>query len=136
MDRSVSPQWMAAVLLGAVLGYSAQANDNSVALFLEGAERQCETSEQLHEIRQALIDMLELSSEQLREKRYATYRMEPDAWTAPELLERYFVPQAGAFLDRESFYRDVKAPAAQAAIRKQLAAIERAMGDEPSVQPS
>jgi len=80
--------------------------------------------------------MMELSSEQLREKRYADYRMEPDAWTAPELLERYFVPQAGAVVDRESFYRDVKAPTAQAAIKTQLAAIERAIGNEPSVQPS
>jgi hypothetical protein len=115
------------LLLGLVVGACTHAQPNVVAEYLDGAERQSETVENRKEIRRALRDMLILSPQELQQRRYADYEGTPQAWTAVELLERSFVPARQAALDPASFYRDLAAPRARGAIRKQLQDVERAL---------
>jgi hypothetical protein len=94
---------------------------NCVAAYLTGAELQLETDSQRAEITRALRDMLEKSPEQLKASRYADYQGRPGAWSAVELLRRYFVPDRPRSLNEECFYRDVSE--ARAAIQKHLNAL-------------
>jgi hypothetical protein len=98
---------------------------NSVAAFLNRAERQAETDEQRAEIQRALRDMLVKPPAQLRQIRYADYAGQESKWSITELLQHYFVPNPPAALDEERFYRDVRAPAAHAAIQLQLEDVSR-----------
>jgi hypothetical protein len=109
----------------------ARSQANTVAAFLEQAERQTEAPQQRAEVRQALSDMLQLTPDQLAQRRYRDYADTPGAWTALQLLERYFVPAHPAVLDSATFYRDVTQPAARQAIQRQLTAVEQALAGEP-----
>jgi hypothetical protein len=77
---------------------------NTVIAYLQGAERQSEDLDQRREIEKALNDMLTLSPDELRKRRYANYQMEPGAWTIIQLLHGYFVPQELKGLDEARFY--------------------------------
>ena len=101
--------------------------DNSVAAFLNNAERQSETGEQRKEIQRALRDMLDKSPSELREMRYADYAGKANAWSITELLPHYFVPNPPAALDQRRFFEDVRAPPARAAIQRQLDEVTRAL---------
>jgi hypothetical protein len=89
-------------------------SENSVAAFLKNAERQAETDEQRKEIQRALRDMLEKPAVELR-------------LSITQLLQHYFVPNPPAALDEEHFFRDVRAPAARAAVQHQLDEVSRAL---------
>ena len=67
---------------------------NTVVVYLQGAERQSEDLDQRREIEKALNDMLTLTPDELRARRYANYQMEPGAWTIIQFLHRYFVPRS------------------------------------------
>jgi len=88
---------------------------NSVAAFLNHAERQAETDEQRREIQRALRDMLEKSPAELRRMRYADYTGEADKWSISQMLQHYFVPNPPAALDEQRLFQEVRAPAARAA---------------------
>ncbi len=96
--------------------------------YLEGAERQSESDDQRREIRRALQDMLDLDPKALAARRYADYQLRPGRWTAIQVLERYCVPGTRTALGPATFYDDVKKPAAQEAVRKHLAALDRDLG--------
>jgi hypothetical protein len=99
---------------------------NAVAEYFAHVDRQYESSDQQAEIIRALHDMLEKPVSELRNQRYADYEGKKDSWPLTTLLKRYFVPnQAMPDWTEETFYRDIKEPAAQDEIRKQLAAIEK-----------
>ena len=100
--------------------------DNSVATFLNNAERQAETDEQRGEIQRALQDMLVKSSPELQQLRYADYTGQANKWSIIELLRHYFVPNPPAALDQRRFFQDVRAPAARAAVQRQLDELHRA----------
>jgi hypothetical protein len=104
---------------------------NSVAAFLDGAERQTETPAHREEVRRALADMLRLAPGELAQRRYRDYDGTPGSWTALDVLERSFVPENAAVLDSATFYRDVAGPAARQAIQRQLSAVEQALADQP-----
>jgi len=116
----------ATLLLGVSLllvgsGCERNVPENTVTLYLTGAQRQAETLDQRQEIQRALRDMLELPPEQLRDKRYANYQMEPGSWTAIDILERYYFPESPlTMLVPETFYRDVALPPAREAIQRHL----------------
>lgn len=99
--------------------------ENTVAAFLKNAERQAETGEQRGEIRRALRDMLDKSTSELRELRYADYTGKSNEWSIIQLLNHYFVPNPPAALDEQHFFQDVRAPAARAAVQHQLDEINR-----------
>jgi hypothetical protein len=107
-------------------GASTSANYNSVAVFLEKAERQTETEEQRLEVHRALSDMLTKTPVELRQTRYADYTGKANQWPVTQLLQRYFVPSPPAALDEARFYRDVQAPTARAAVQHQIDELSRA----------
>ena len=59
---------------------------NSVVRYLGEADRQVETRSQRHEVKRALEDMLALSGEELRARRYADHGMRAGQWTLAGLL--------------------------------------------------
>jgi hypothetical protein len=105
---------------------AAPRGQNVVAAYLAQADRQYETNAQRGEIERALEDMLTQPPEVLRNRRYADYGGTDYNWTAPLLIQRYFVPaQPVPGWNEKNFYRDVSAPAARAAIRAQLEAMHK-----------
>lgn len=100
---------------------------NSVAAFLNHAERQAETDEQRREIQRALRDMLEKSPAELRQMRYPDYTGEASKWSISQMLQHYFVPNPPAALDEQRLFQEVRAPAARAAIQRQLDEVGRAL---------
>src|SRR4051812_30346200 len=81
--------------------------ENSIAIFLNGAERQSETHAQRLEIQRALHDMLDKPPDDLRRMRYANYAGQPGAWSITELLRHYFVPPSPVAIDARRFFSDV-----------------------------
>jgi len=100
---------------------------NTVVAYLQGAERQSEDLDQRREIEKALNDMLTLSPDELRTRRYANYQMEPGAWDIIHLLHRYFVPEKLKGLDEARFYRDIAKPEARAVIQEHLREVREAI---------
>ena len=111
---------LAAFLLFALLAACTGKQENHVVVFLTGAERQVETDAQKEEIRHAFRDLLSLPPSQVKDRRYADYQGQPGSWTAPQLIEKYYVPAKPMGLDNDRFYRDVAAPEARAVIEKLL----------------
>jgi hypothetical protein len=93
---------------------------NTVVAYLQGADQQFENANQRREIEKALNDMLTLSPDDLRKRRYANYQMQPGAWTIIDVLHKYFLPSKPVGLNHRRFYRDIADPAAQAVIRDHL----------------
>jgi hypothetical protein len=108
-------------------GSATSGTRNTVAAFLGHAERQSETDDQRREIQRALRDMLVKAPAELRRMRYADYSGQRNAWSITELMQHYFVPNPPVTLDDERFFKDVRAPSARAAIRRQLAEVDRAL---------
>lgn len=102
-----------------------------LAQYLENAELQCETEEQKENIHQAFRDMLTLSPEELKGKLYKNYQGIPE-WQAHVVLEKHFVPDSQMFLDKDTFYEDLKDPRAQKNIQQWLKKMER----KPTVKAS
>jgi hypothetical protein len=100
---------------------------NSVAVFLNNAERQAETDEQRRDIQRALRDMLDKPPAELRQLRYPDYAGKANTWSITQFLQRYFVPSPPAVLDEEGFYKDIHTETARAAIQRQLDAVTRAL---------
>ena len=110
---------------------------NTVVAYLQGAERQSEDLDQRREIEKALNDILTLSPDELRARRYANYQMEPGAWTIIQLLHRYFVPRQLVGLDESRFYHDIADPAARAVVQERLREVREAMAqDERASAPA
>ena len=103
----------------------APASGNVVAAYLNGAERQTETDQQRQDIGRALNDLLGLSSAELRARRYPDYQGKPEAWTAAELIQKYYVPVNAMKLDEDRFYRDAGLPAGRAVLERCLKELDR-----------
>ncbi len=93
---------------------------NPVTEYLKGIELQYETEIQKESIIVALNDILKLSSEQLKEKRYKDYTSEEDQWDLPTLIYRYFVPDRQGKSLGDNFYYDVKSEEVQKQIKQIL----------------
>jgi hypothetical protein len=106
---------------------------NTVVTFLQGAEQQWETQEQGREIEKALNDMLALKPDELRNRRYANYQMQPGAWSIIELLHRYFVSRGPVYLDENRFYQDMTDPAAKAVIRQHVQVVKESIPLHPTL---
>jgi hypothetical protein len=96
---------------------------NGVVLYLEGAERQCETDDQRQEILRALEDLRTLDAGTLTKRRYADYQNVPGRWTLAQLLQKYFVPCEPRSIEERTLYRDAQEPAAREVVAQQLRAI-------------
>jgi hypothetical protein len=93
---------------------------NQLAAFLEDAELQCETEAQRCNLCHAFQDMLDLTPEQLRERRYCDYTGQPGRWDLPTLLSRHFVPGAKQHSMGPRFYDEVKSADVQRQVKRFL----------------
>ena len=112
------------VLAFAVFSFAACAQDSSdqqLYTYLNGAELQVETDDQRQEIKKALQNMLNLSPEVLKKKRYKNYRIEENQWTLVELLQAYYFPSKPMALEHDiSLYRETSDPKVRQIVSKLL----------------
>ncbi|MBU3918907.1 hypothetical protein KKC63_03335 [Patescibacteria group bacterium] len=92
---------------------------NPVADYLKGAELQCEEI-QRENIAVAFNDVLNLSAEELKEKRYKDYTGKENQWDLPTLIYKHFVPVPPVVHLGDDFFNDVKLEEAQEEIRQIL----------------
>jgi len=93
---------------------------NPVVDYLKGAELQYETEIQKENIANALNDILNLSEEQLKEKRYKDYTGRENQWDLPTLIYRYFVPEPPGTTLGDNFFQDVKSEETQEQVKQFL----------------
>jgi hypothetical protein len=108
-------------------GANAPPRPNEVVLYLDGAELQVETGQQIREILRALEDLRTLNPTTLKGKRYADYQNVPGKWTLATLLHRYFVPPQLHYIDEDSLYQDAQSPEARAVIGRQMATVRQSL---------
>lgn len=127
--------FLAAPSRGSALADSSRQR-NVVVAYLNGAEAQFEDDDQRAVIKQAFNDMLSEPVDKLRSKRYPDYQLRPNKWSIIKLLQRYFVPKSllDGYPDDAEFFRDVKKPEAQRAIRVLLGWL-RSGGPQPKYRP-
>jgi hypothetical protein len=96
-------------------------DDNTVVQYFTGAELQVEMDAQKEEIRHVFRDLLSLPAAKVKERRYADYQGNAGTWTAPQLLEKYYVPAKPMGLsNNDRFYRDMGTPRARAVLEALL----------------
>ena len=100
---------------------------NSVVEFFDGAERQTETSEDRLKVRNALNDILTLTADSLRTRRYADYQGTAGAWSVTTVLEKHFVAHHPMELDTVRFYSDCRSDDARKLIERHLAEVAAAI---------
>lgn len=83
-------------------------NKNSFALYLDNVEVQFQGEFQQTVILEALNDILELSPEELKNKRYPDYVGNDNQWDLPTLINKYFVPDQSSKGFGDDFYNDAK----------------------------
>ena len=93
---------------------------NPVADYLKSAELQYETEIQKENIANALNDILNLSEEQLKEKRYKDYTGRENQWDLPTLIYRHFVPEPPGTTLGDNFFQDIKSEETQEQIKQFL----------------
>jgi hypothetical protein len=98
--------------------------DNPVLEYMQHAELQFEGKEQKVNIVTALNDILDLSEEQLKTKRYTDYTGNDNKWDLSMLIYRHFIPDKKGESLGNDFYHDVKSEEVQKEIRKILERLE------------
>jgi len=78
----------------------------------------------------AMNDILNLSEEQLKLKRYKDYSGLENQWDLPTLIYKYFVPDKESKTLGNNFYKDVKAKEVQKQIKKMLDQIDQSNYEE------
>ncbi len=81
---------------------------NLVVDYLTTAELQYEGGIQKQNIYAALNDILYLSEQEIRHKRYKDYNGKEEQWDLPTLIYRHFVPSQQGKTLGNNFYRDIK----------------------------
>jgi len=109
-----------AALCGLTVAMGCAARGNAVLAYLDGAELQTNSDMQRENIRTALRDILTRPADELAVRRYADYTGKAGQWNLPTLLTRHFVPVRTGMTLGADFYRDVKADAVQALVRRFL----------------
>jgi hypothetical protein len=106
---------------------------NQVVAYLDGAELQVETEQQVREVLRALEDLRTLAPAALQARRYPGYGMEPAVWTLRQLLSKYFIPRdITAQLDETAIYQDAQDPKARAVVSRHIQAIKAESFPRPS----
>lgn len=98
--------------------------ENSVLKYFENAELQYEGKLQEENIITALNDILHLSEEELKNKRYKDYTGKEDRWDLPTLIYKHFVPDKKGKSLGNNFYHDVKSKEVQRNIKQILEQIK------------
>lgn len=96
---------------------SCKDSENQVLNYFNNVELQYEDQVQEETILEAMNDILNLSEEQLKLKRYKDYSGLENQWDLPTLIYKYFVPDNESKTLGENFYKDVKAKEVQEQIK-------------------
>ena len=99
---------------------SCKDSENQVLNYFNNVELQYEGRAQEETIIEAMNDILNLSKEQLKLKRYEDYSGLENQWDSPTLIYKYFVPNNASKTLGKNFYKDVKAKEVQEQIKKIL----------------
>ena len=103
---------------------SCKDSENQVLNYFNNVELQYEDQVQEETILEAMNDILNLSEEQLKLKRYKDYSGLENHWDLPTLIYKYFVPDNESKTLGENFYKDVKVKEVQERIKKILSQID------------
>jgi hypothetical protein len=85
-----------------------QKKENPVYNYFKNAEPQYDSNTQKQNIITALNDILNLSEDELKAKRYKDYSGKDQQWDLPKLIIRHFVPDSQGKSFGNNFYHDVK----------------------------
>ncbi len=99
---------------------SCKDSDNQVLNYFSNAELQYEGEVQEENLIAAMNDILNLSEEQLKLKKYKDYSGKENQWDLPTLIYKHFVPAKEEKTLGDNFYHDVKAKEVQEIIKKFL----------------
>ena len=99
---------------------SCKDSDNQVLNYLSNAELQYEGEVQKENLITAMNDILNLSEEQLKLKKYKDYSGNENQWDLQTLIHKHFVPDKEDKTLGNNFYHDVKAKEVQEIIKKFL----------------
>lgn len=91
---------------------------SQTARYFDGVEVQYENKAQKDTIIQALNDILNLSEEDLKTKRYPDYAGRRDIWNLSVMISRYFVPDDPNKSLGDNLYRELKSNEVQQKIKK------------------
>lgn len=103
---------------------SCKDGENQVLNYFNNVELQYDGRLQEETIIEALNDLLNLSEEQLKLKKYKDYSGLENQWDLPTLIYKYFVPDKESKTLGKNFYKDVKAKEVQERIKKILSQID------------
>ena len=92
---------------------------NPVLEYFENVELQYEGKSQEENIIHALNDILHLSENELRSRKYRDYTGKDNQWDLSTLISSHFVPDKGVSLGN-NFFHDVKADEVQERVRQIL----------------
>ena len=96
---------------------------NNVVIFFKNAEIQAETDEQRQEIKLVLLDMLNLTADELRIRKYPDYQNNSNQWDVIKFANSYFVPASPQVLAADTFFEDLEKPEARAVIQQLINSI-------------
>jgi hypothetical protein len=82
--------------------------ENQTAKYFRGVEVQYENSNSKRIIIRALNDILTLSEQELKAKRYPDYAGREENWDLPKLIYSYFVPDDSQKIMGKNLYKDLK----------------------------
>jgi hypothetical protein len=85
-----------------------QSPQNPVLNYLTNAELQYEGAAQKENIANAMHDILSLSEEGLKARKYMDYTGKDNQWDLPTLITRHFVPDKQGKTLGNNFYHDIQ----------------------------
>ena len=103
---------------------SCKDSDNQVLNYFSNAELQYEGENQRENLITAMNDVLNLTEEQLKLKKYRDYSGDVNQWDLQTLIHKHFVPDKEDKTLGKNFYHDIKAKEVQEKIRQILKQIE------------
>jgi len=103
---------------------SCKNSDNQVFNYFNNAEIQYDGEIQKENLITAMNDVLNLSEEQLKLKKYKDYSGNENQWDLPTLIHKHFVPDKEDKTLGKNFYHEIKAKEVQEKIIQMLKQIE------------
>ena len=124
MSQKINALILVSLLLFIFQLSSCKDSDNQVLNYFNNAEIQYEGEIQRENLITAMKDILNLSEEQLKLKKYKDYSGNENQWDLPTLINKHFVPDREDKTLGKNFYHDIKAKEVQEKIRQILKQIE------------
>ena len=124
MTNKITALLLTTLLISIFQMSSCKDSDNQVLNYFNNTEIQYEGDIQRENLITAMKDILNLSEEQLKLKKYKDYSGEDNQWDLKTLIYKHFVPDNQSKTLGDDFYHDIKAKEVQEKIRQILKQIE------------